>query len=214
MAGGPSTVDLARAVSEAGGLGFLAGGYLSAQTLAEQIHELRSRCTLPFGVNIFVPPTAQSEPTGLEQYLAEIEHEAESQSASLGVPRLDDDGWEAKLELLLAERPAVASFTFGCPPAQAIERLQAQRISVWVTVTSANEASLAATAGADALILQGIEAGGHRSTFHDQDDCGHGLLALLRIVAARVQIPLIAAGAVTDGAALAAGYAPERAPRR
>lgn len=204
MAGGPSTVAMASAVCRAGGIGFLAGGYLSVKALKEQIEDLRSQCALPFGVNLFVVPSEPVERADLGQYLAEIEPEARAQGTSLGEPRFDDDGWEQKLALVIAERPAVVSFAFGCPPVRAIESLHSSQIGVWVTVTNVDEALLAAAAGADALILQGIEAGGHRSTFHDQDEPGHGLLALLRLVARQVKLPLIAAGAVADGAALAA----------
>lgn len=203
MAGGASTVAMASAVCEAGGIGFLAGGYLSAQALSEQIDALRSRCTRPFGVNLFVP-AAPVEPVGLEQYLTEIESEARLQETSLGEPRFDDDGWEQKLALLISEPPAVVSFAFGAPAAETLAALHSVQSSVWVTVTNVDEALMAVAAGADALILQGIEAGGHRSTFADQDEPGHGLLALLRLVDSRVKIPLIAAGAIADGAALAA----------
>ncbi len=98
----------------------------------------------------------------------------------------------------------MVSFTFGCPAADVIDALHDGQVSVWVTVTNLDEALLAVAAGADALILQGIEAGGHRSTFDDQDESGHGLLALLRLVARRVELPLVAAGAIADGHALAA----------
>jgi nitronate monooxygenase len=204
MAGGPSTVALAGAVCGAGALGFLAGGYLPVRALGEQIDALRSQSANPFGVNLFVPPTAPTEPATLKEYLAEIEPEARLQGTELDEPRFDDDGWEAKLALLTVKRPPVVSFTFGCPAADVIDALHDGQISVWVTVTNVDEALLAVAAGADALILQGIEAGGHRSTFGDQDESGHGLLALLRLVARRVELPLVAAGAITDGQALAA----------
>jgi nitronate monooxygenase len=100
---------------------------------------------------------------------------------------------------------AAVSFTFGCPPADVVARLQAAGSSVWVTVTDVDEAQRAADAGADALIVQGIEAGGHRASFVDAEGAGdYGLLALLQLVGAHVDLPLVASGAIASGGALAA----------
>ena len=100
----------------------------------------------------------------------------------LGEPRFEDDDWAAKLDLLSAERPAVASFTFGCTDASVVDRLHGADVAVWVTVTNPTEALAAQVAGADGLIVQGTEAGGHRGGFKDDGsgEAGIGLLALLR----------------------------------
>ena len=81
------------------------------------------------------------------------------------------------------ERPAVVSFTFGCPDASVVNRLHGVGVSVWVTVTNVPEALVAREAGADGLVVQGTEAGGHRGGFVDDgsDEGGIGLLALLRL---------------------------------
>jgi nitronate monooxygenase len=85
------------------------------------------------------------------------------------------------------------------------ERLHEHGIAVWVTVTDADEALAAASAGADALIVQGVEAGGHRGSFEDRDGRGEiGLLALLALVAAASELPLVASGGIADGAGVAA----------
>jgi nitronate monooxygenase len=103
------------------------------------------------------------------------------------------------------ERPAVVSFTFGCPDATVVARLHASGSDVWVTVTIPDEAEQAAAAGADALVVQGLEAGGHRGGFSDPPDAEEvGLLALLALVRARLALPLVAAGGIADGAAVAA----------
>jgi nitronate monooxygenase len=123
---------------------------------------------------------------------------------ALGDPRFDDDYYAQKVELLEQERPAVVSFTFGCPTSEVVRRLQQAGVMVWVTVTDPNEATTAVDAGADALVVQGVEAGGHRGSFVDSD--GHedfGLLALLSLVSARVDIPMIAAGGIITGRAVA-----------
>jgi nitronate monooxygenase len=205
MAGGPSTPALAIAVCEAGGLGFLAAGYKGADAVREDIATLRAATDAPFGVNVFVPAPAPAEPDSLRAYLDELAPDAQRQGASLGEARFDDDDWERKLELVCEERVPIVSFTFGCPAGDVVSRLHAHGASVWVTVTKVEEAVEAERAGADALVLQGTEAGGHRGAFVDDEDAaGAGLVALLRVIAREVPLPLIAGGGIADGPALAA----------
>jgi nitronate monooxygenase len=205
MAGGPSTPALAIAVCEAGGLGFLAAGYKRAEAVREEIATVRAATSAPFGVNVFVPTPSPADGEGLRAYLAELQPEAERQGAELGEPRFDDDDWEDKVAVLCEERVPVVSFTFGCPPAEVLTRLHARDIAGWVTVTKLDEAREASRAGADALVVQGTEAGGHRAAFVDDDDAaGSGLLALLRVIGRDVPLPLIASGGIADGPALAA----------
>jgi nitronate monooxygenase len=157
-------------------------------------------------VNLFVPSAEPADPDDLREYLERIAHEAERQGASLGEPRFDDDDWAAKLEMVHEERPAVVSFTFGCPAADVFERLHGGDVSAWVTITNVSEARAAHAAGADGLIVQGTEAGGHRGGFlaDGSDEGGTGLLALLRLVANATPLPQIATGGVMDGPSLAA----------
>jgi len=206
MAGGPSTPALTIAVCQAGGLGVLAAGYKKADAVREEIHEVRAATDAPFGVNLFVPSAERADPDELRAYLQRIAPEAERQGALLGEPRFDDDDWEAKLALVVAERPVVVAFTFGCPAAEVFERLHEAGISAWVTITNVAEARAAHSAGADGLIVQGTEAGGHRGGFIDDgsDEGGIGLLALLRITANATPLPMLATGGIMDGAALAA----------
>ena len=198
LAGGPSTAELAAAVSGAGGLGFLAGGYTAPDALRADIERLRGLTGAAFGVNLFVLAETDVD----EQAVAAF-------AARLGVPpdaaRFDDDAFGAKLEVVLDARPAVVSATFGLPPADAVARLHERGIAVWATVTEPDEAEAARDAGADALVVQGVEAGGHRGTFDDADGRGEiGLLALLRLVRAVTDLPLVAAGGIADGAGVAA----------
>jgi nitronate monooxygenase len=98
----------------------------------------------------------------------------------------------------------VVSFTFGCPDPSVVQRLQQVGTAVWVTVTDPQEAVQAAAVGADALVVQGVEAGGHRGSFVDSDSHeDFGILALLSLVSARIDLPLIAAGGIATGSALA-----------
>jgi nitronate monooxygenase len=206
MAGGPSTPELAIAVCQAGGLGVLAAGYKKAEAVREEIRAVRAATDDPLGINVFVPSAERADPDELREYMQRIAAEAERQGASLGEPKFDDDDWEAKLALVCAERPAMVSFTFGCPTADVFERLHDADISAWVTITNVAEARAAHAAGADGLIVQGTEAGGHRGGFIDDgsDEGGIGLLALLRITANATPLPMIATGGIMDGEALAA----------
>jgi nitronate monooxygenase len=206
MAGGPSTPQLAIAVCEAGGLGFVAAGYKRADAVRDEIRTVREATNAPFGVNVFVPAAEPADPGGLRDYLHRLKPEAERQGAELGEPKFDDDDYPAKLEVMYEQRPAVTSFTFGCPDLSVVNRLHGVGTTVWVTVTNVAEALAAREAGADGLVVQGSEAGGHRGGFIDDgsDEGGVGLLALLRTVAGAMTLPLIATGGVADGPGLAA----------
>jgi nitronate monooxygenase len=184
LAGGPSTPELAAAVSNAGGLGFLAAGYLTADALRERIAATRALTDRPFAVNLFVPGP-RAEPTVYADYVRD-----------LGEPRWDDDDWDAKLELLRADPVALVSFTFGCP--DPLPELGCER---WVTITTPSEARAAMASGADGVVAQGSEAGGHRGTWVDAPDVEPiGTLALLQLVDA----PKIAAGGIMTPAAVRA----------
>jgi nitronate monooxygenase len=204
MAGGPSTVDLAAAVCEAGGLGFLAAGYRTAEAMQDQVQALRARTARPFGVNLFVPPPRPADPASYASYVERLRAEG----GPVGEPRSDDDAWEAKLAALLEAPPAVVSFVFGCPPRDAVAGLRERGAEVWATVTTPDEAAQAEAAGVDGLVAQGLEAGGHRGAFSDGDDpAGYGLLSLLALLAARTERPLVAAGGIASGGAVAAALA-------
>ncbi|UPT59548.1 nitronate monooxygenase [Geobacillus thermoleovorans] len=206
MAGGVSTPELAAAVSNAGGLGFLAGGYKTAEAMRKEIHKLRTLTDRPFGVNVFVPGDKTVDEKALERYRAVLESEAERLGASVGEPKWDDDDWEAKFDVLLEERVPVVSFTFGCPDKEVIAALQKAGSFVMVTVTSREEACMAAEAGANALCVQGEEAGGHRASFGNdpKKDETLALFPLLAQVRTAVRIPLVAAGGIMDGRGIAA----------
>lgn len=192
MAGGPTTPELVAAVSSAGGLGFLSAGYLSASVLGERIAATRALTGRPFGVNLFVPGP-RAAPATYADYVA-----------GLGEPRWDDDDWDAKLALLAGEGVAAVSYTFGCP-----DPLPDLPGEAWVTVTSPDEARAAAAAGADVLVAQGGEAGGHRGTWVDtHDTVPIGLFALLQLVGAvAAAVGDESAGGAAAGNARAGGNA-------
>jgi nitronate monooxygenase len=203
MAGGPTTPELVAAVSDAGGFGFLAGGHLDAGALGAAVAATRERTARPFGVNLFLP--GERRDTGVAAYRERLV----AAGLEPGEPLWDDDGYPGKLDLLLADPVPVVSFTFGCPDPDAVSRLHAAGTEVLATVTTPGEAAQAAAAGVDGLVVQGMEAGAHRGVFADDpaDPAGghqYGLLALLRLVATAVDLPLVATGGIADGAGVAA----------
>jgi nitronate monooxygenase len=206
MAGGPTTAGLVIAAGRAGALGFLAAGYKTPEAMAAEITAMRAATPEPFGVNLFVPGEPYRDATALAGYLDTL-------GPGLGDASWDDDGFDGKIAALLADPPAVISFTFGCPPRGVIRALQDAGSAVAVTVTSPAEAGLAAEAGADALCVQGYEAGAHRGTFGNDDAPGRDrdLLSLIGEVAAVTGLPQIAAGGIMGPrqvrAVLAAGAA-------
>jgi nitronate monooxygenase len=189
MAGGPTTPALVVAALEAGAFAFLAAGYRDAADLGRELAEVRAATVRPFGVNLFVPTPDDADPATVAAYADRI-------GADPADARWSDDGWDAKLELLLRETPAVVSFTFGRPPEDVVAALKARGVEVWCTVTSAREARLASSA--DVLVVQGAEAGGHQGSYDDTDDEPLPLLALLRQVRAETELPLVGAGGIGD----------------
>jgi nitronate monooxygenase len=201
MAGGPSTPALAAAVSNAGGLGFVAAGYLSAEKFADAITATRSLTSAPIGVNIFVPQPSAATPDGLDRYRDLLAPLAEHYGAEVGQPKPDDDAWQAKLDVVADIAPEVASFTFGCPAPEVLGRLRDRGVLTAVTVTSLDEAAVAVATGADALVVQGPEAGGHRGTFDPVALPGDEPLdGLLAAIVAAYDLPVIAAGGLATAA--------------
>jgi len=205
MAGGPSTPALAAAVSEAGGLGFLGAGYLTADRLREDIAATRALTGRAFGVNLFAGGGSAADPALVDAYAERVAAEAERAGVALGTPQFDDDAFAAKVDALVAERVAVVSFTFGLPPRDAAERLRGAGSELWMTVTSPDEARQAMALAPDALIVQGVEAGGHRGVFVDDEHASElTLLAALQLIRAAVDVPLVATGGLATGAAVGA----------
>ena len=211
MAGGASGPELAAAVSEAGGLGFLAAGYKTAEQMLSEIADTRRRTSRPFGVNVFVPRRSVADPAALAEYLASLVPEATRLGADVGGAVWEDDDWPAKLDALRRDPVPVVSFTFGCPAHHELTALKRAGSLVVVTVTTPAEAEIAASAGVDGLALQGFEAGGHRGSFGDPagTESDFGVLSLIGGVRSRVDLPLIAAGGIMEArdvaAVLAAG---------
>lgn len=197
MAGGVTTVTLARAVAAAGSFPFLAAGYKSVEAMAGEVEQLRD---LPFGINLFVPGPSDVELAAFQAYARELQPDA----ARLGVtldpsPVHDDDAWDEKLAWLLEHPVPVVSLTFGLPSRTAIDALRSVGTRVLATVTTPGEAVAAVASGVDALIVQGGGAGGHSATFDPSRPIAETTTAeTLALVRGAVDAPLIAAGGVAD----------------
>lgn len=208
MAGGVSVPQLAAAVSDAGGLGFLAAGYKTADGMYQEIKQLRGLTSRPFGVNLFLPQPETADPAAVDVYAHQLAGEASWYETELGDPDSGrDDGYDAKLAVLLDNPVPVVSFHFGVPAREVIDSLHRVGTLTFVTATTAEEARAVERAGADVVIAQGVEAGGHQGTHRDlpeTDGGGLGLLSLVTQVRESVGIPVVAAGGIMRGAQIAA----------
>lgn len=206
---GVSTPAMASAVSNAGGLGSIGIGAADAETARAMIVAVRAATDHPFNVNVFCNRPAVADRAREMAWLArlapEFAHfgaEPPTELREIYKSFVEDD---AKLAMLLEERPAVVSFHFGLPPADRIAALHGAGIVLLATATSLNEARILADAGIDAVVAQGFEAGGHRGVFDPKaPDDRLGTLALTRVLVRNLAIPVIAAGGIMDGAGIAA----------
>ncbi|MGW3118937.1 nitronate monooxygenase [Streptomyces sp. NPDC001107] len=208
MAGGVSVPHLAAAVCEAGGLGFLAAGYKTADGMYQEIKQLRGITNRPFGVNLFMPQPEYADPGAVEIYAHQLAGEAAWYETELGDPDSGrDDAYDSKLAVLLDNPVPVVSFHFGVPSREILDSLRRAGTFTLVTATTPEEALAVERAGADAVIVQGVEAGGHQGTHRDNpeaDGTGIGLLSLVAQVRETVSIPIVAAGGIMRGGQIAA----------
>ncbi len=205
MAGGPSTPALCAAVSEAGGLGSLAGAYLEAPKLRDEIRAVRVATSRPFAVNLFADEGVSTD----DRTLRAAQDATARYRTELGLPPPGRPAPGIALReaftVLLEERVPVFSFTFGIPPREMLESCRKAGILTMGTATTVAEARALEQAGADFICTQGAEAGGHRGTFdRDADPPLIGTMALVPQVIDAVGIPVIAAGGIMDGRGLAA----------
>lgn len=205
---GVSTPKLAAAVSNAGALGSIGIGASTPEQARAMIRDTRALTAKPFNVNLFCHAPAQPDPARERAWLEHLrplfaEFDAEPPAALREIYRsfLDDP---AMLQVLLEEAPAVVSFHFGLPPQEWIDALRGRGIRLLATATNLAEARLIEAAGIDAIVAQGVEAGGHRGVFEPEQDALIGTFALTRTLASRTRLPVIAAGGIMDGAGIRA----------
>jgi nitronate monooxygenase len=212
MAGGPSTPALVIAAAQAGATGFLAAGYKTPEAVEGELREVAGS-GLPYGLNIFVPSPSPTDTAPLERYRELLRPEADRYGVELPELKLhDDDHFAAKVELAVAYRVPLVSFTFGVPEPGIVEALHANGCRVLVTVTSGSEARRAMAVSPDGLVAQAGSAGGHASTTAPGEYRGTTTaLEVLESVRAVAGVPVVAAGGTASAedvrALLAAGAA-------
>jgi nitronate monooxygenase len=201
MSGGATTPELVAAVCNGGGLGSHGAGYLTPDQIASDIRAIRALTDKPFNVNLFAggytrEPKVDASP--MLAILAEIH-------AELGLPPPTMPAWppnsfHEQLEAVLQAQPAIFSFTFGIPDADAMARLKARGIVTVGTATTVDEGRQLELSGVTAIAAQGAEAGGHRGTFAAAFEASMiPALILVREMHEKVSIPVIASGGLMDG---------------
>jgi nitronate monooxygenase len=205
---GASTVDLVAGASEAGALGGLGHAYTEPEMMRQDAQKVRARTQRPFAINLFIASTPAEPPA--EQQRAAIEA-MRSHFEQVGLPIPDRvpppyaPDRARQFEAVFDIRPAVFTGHLGGATLDVVERLRELGVRIGSSATSVREARNLEAAGVDFIIAQGMEAGGHRGTFlHEPEHVMTGTLALVRQVVQAVRVPVVAAGGLMDGAAIAA----------
>jgi len=206
MAGGPTSPELVAAVSNAGALGCIAGGYLTPQAFQEIIQKVKSQTQNPFCVNLFAKSQDPYKPIGPAAKQALIDLSKELQINPPDFDATPTDNLDQLLEVVLQEKPPLVSTTFGLLEPHWAEKIQAYGGRLIGTATTVAEARAIEKAGCFAVVAQGFEAGGHRGAFLKPEQ-PVGLFSLVPQIVDAVQIPVIASGGIMDGRAIVAALA-------
>jgi nitronate monooxygenase len=206
---GVSTPAMAAAASNAGALGSMGVGATNAEGAAKMIRAARDLSKRALNINVFCHRPATSNPAvesawieRLRPHFARVGAAPPSALSEIYKSFVNDD---AMLERLVELRPEVVSFHFGLPSAERMQALRKAGVVLIASVTSLDEADAVVAAGVDAVIAQGYEAGGHRGVFDPEaHDDRLGTFALTRVLARKLDVPVIAAGGIMDGSGIAA----------
>jgi nitronate monooxygenase len=206
---GVSSPAMAAAVSESGGLGSLGIGAMNAAKAREAIYQFRKESAGPLNINVFVHQPAranrQKEAAWLEHLRPQFQRVGAAPPDALHEIYTSFLSDSDMLAMLVEEKPKAVSFHFGLPTRSQIEALHNAGIVLLAAATNLDEAKAIKAAGIDAIVAQGYEAGGHRGMFDpDAEDSRLGTLALTRVLVRQVDLPVIAAGGIMDGAGIAA----------
>lgn len=202
---------LAIAVSKAGGLGSLPCALLTVDAMRKELAAIRAATDRPYNVNFFVHtpsvPDARREEAwraALAPYYREYDIDPAAIAAGPGRTPFTAQAADALEEF----KPAVVSFHFGLPPAELVKRVRSWGSKILASATTVDEAKWLEAHGADAIIAQGVEAGGHRGIFLSDDlNNQPGTFALVPQVVRAVKVPVIAAGGIADAAGVRAALA-------
>lgn len=212
MAGGATTPELIANVSNAGGLGTLGAAYMEPDNIRNAVRAIRKLTDKPFAVNLFCVENAE-EPH--EEVKNTVKEELLRIGKSLGVSDADiqfnaADYFDEQFKVLIEENVPVISTAFGLLNDDKVRQAKEIGMKITAMITTVEEAILAERSGADIIIAQGSDAGGHRSTFdltRHKNGADIGTFSLVPQVVDNVQIPVAAAGGVNDGRSLAAALA-------
>jgi len=210
MGGGATTPQMVAAVSNAGALGSLAGAYLGPAELRKSIREVRNLTDRPFAVNLFAP---SSDPvlSFAQMEAAVAATRPYRDDLRIAAPALTppfSQEFAAQVSVVLSERPAVFSFTFGLPDRHVLEQCRNNSILTFGTATTLDEALALQEAGVDAVVAQGAEAGAQRGSFSPQEpDSFIGLIPLVTVLVHELRVPVIAAGGIMNGNGIAGALA-------
>ncbi|GJM06482.1 MAG: nitronate monooxygenase [marine bacterium B5-7] len=204
MAGGVTTPELVAAVSNAGGLGSFATGYLSAEQIISGIAAIKKLTERPFAVNVFIPNRPMIDKVAIEQYQLALNHFRQQlslpeETAPL-LPALPQDNLAEIVDILLTEKIPVVSFTFGLLPKAMVRKFKAQGTYLVGTANTIADAKALMDLGVDAIVAQGVDAGGHQGGFSEMNENHRKkTMALLTEIVAISTIPVIASGAIMTG---------------
>ncbi|MDB4958235.1 MAG: 2-nitropropane dioxygenase [Myxococcales bacterium] len=201
--------QLAIAVSNAGGLGSLPAAMLSPEALRTELRALKAATPKPFNVNFFchVPPAP--DPAREARWRAALSPYYAELGVAEGAPSVQRVPFDDELADVVAElAPPVISFHFGLPSPARLAKLKRTGAKILSSATTVEEARWLEARGADAIIAQGAEAGGHRGMFLTEDLTTQiGTLALVPQIVAATKLPVIAAGGIADARGIAAALA-------
>ena len=195
-----TTPELVAAVSNAGGLGSLGAGYMTADEIRISIKQIRQLTDKPFAVNLFIPEKHHATARQIEDAIEAVN--SASNQTGINIPSITPPytpSFEEQMEVIHDERIPVFSFTFGAPEKKWIEKLKNANVTLIGTATTLQEAKFLEAQQVDMIVAQGSEAGGHRGTFlGNAEDALIGIMSLIPSLIDHVNVPIIAAGGIMD----------------